>query len=403
MTPNAILIALHLLRQPVCCHRTIARWSLGATLWVCMTACGIDKLGITPALPSEQVLLRVRFEAPIYNLATAAPYDTVQLRATGYSGTGQVIDAPIEFSVATVADTKLSIDSIGMLHALADGKKLVIRASMRYNGTTRTDSAFVYVIAGTPAQHGAQMRFSIAAQDSAKVASGRPADTLVALLRQDSAGNNMQPLVVKVWSADNSILAIRSNYDILGDNVKSDYVRISGRRPGWTTLYASAYAYGVFIQDSITLRVGWPLLQSIAVAKTFLPGTTTQVIDFSIKKFIVGVGACVVWRNDLNDEVDVTFDDPSTVGPPSQSLVGCTIRGTDPDLNGGNIAPFKVMYRENGGLIPGSNMRSRTFPKPGVYTYRSTLWGTTGTIVVCDEKNDSTCAPENYEWFTPTP
>ncbi len=40
-----------------------------------------------------------------------------------------------------------------------------------------------------------------------------------------------------------------------------------------------------------------------------------------------------------------------------------------------------------------SPYRARAFSAPGVYPYRSTVHGTTGLVRVCDERNDTTCAP----------
>lgn len=178
----------------------------------------------------------------------------------------------------------------------------------------------------------------------------------------------------------------------------------SGGRPGRTMIYADTYAYGVSLKDSLSVQVGWPIEEIIDVMDKFRPGTLFREPSFAPRQLVVGLGGCVKWNNISDSEIDVTFDDPSVVGPPpSQNIPGllCKIHGRL-DLNGGNIAPFKGDRYASGGVITPSQYRVRSFSKPGIYKYRSTLWGTTGTIIVCDEKgNNPLCSPDNYKWLLP--
>lgn len=350
-----------------------------------VSACGIDREGFTPAIGADQLLSKVKLEFNAYNLATDAPYNTVQLRVTGISGTGEIIDGPVTYSVAN--SSLIEVSSSGLLKALAPTPGTLVRVSMTYNGLTRTDSAFVAIIEGTPVVFPARVALEVPEGDSAKsAAGGHMINTKsIRLVRADSSGGNMSALRVAISSRDTLVARVTQ---------ASSNVTVTPVRPGRTTLYVSTYAYGMALQDSLSFLSGWPLGGHINIYARYPTGSTVPVLDFHAGRFTVAVGSCVIWTNYTEIDVDIEFEKPELVDPPSGPT--CLALGSA-DLNGGNIAPFRTQY--DGEInFPFVRIRGRTFNTPGVYKYRSNIHGTTAEVIVCDELDDSSCSPENYQW-----
>lgn len=351
-----------------------------------VSACSIDKEAFTPAIGADQLLSKVKLEFNAYNLAMDEPYNTVQLRVSGISGSGEIVDQPVTYSVANPA--LLEVSSTGLVRALAPTAGTVVHASMTYNGLTRTDSAFIAVIDGSPVIYPARVAIEPVPGDSAKFAVGGHGlrDKTMLLIRADSSGDNMSDLRVAISSADTSIAKVVQSLN---------NVTVRPVRPGRTTFHVSTYAYGIALHDSISFLVGWPLGGHVDVYARYLTGSATPILDFHAGRFTVGIGSCILWQNFTEIDVDIEFETPELVDPP----VGATCLGLgSADINGGNIAPFRTQYSSNGSIDIFSKMRGRTFNTAGVYRYYSKIHGTSGEIIVCDELNDSTCSPENYKW-----
>jgi hypothetical protein len=97
---------------------------------------------------------------------------------------------------------------------------------------------------------------------------------------------------------------------------------------------------------------------------------------------MIGPGGTVLILNKSGIVTDMTFDDPTNVmqadlycGPPWTFIwpYAC---------GSGNVEAFA---REPGDQFGGTAVRVRSFPVPGTYAFHSTIFGTTGTIVVVDE------------------
>jgi hypothetical protein len=180
-------------------------------------------------------------------------------------------------------------------------------------------------------------------------------------------------------------------------------VQIWPRKPGRAVLSASTFTFGAAWRDSLVFTSGWPLRVFIPTLERFIAGSLTKTLDFAYQDITVGVGGCVVWQN-LNEAVsiDVRFDDSLHVGAPSGSS-GCAQWTLNPAV-GGNIAPFRAIpydgNPENFLTSFLSRVAPRLFSIPGVFTYRSTLHDTGGRVRVCDERNDTTCAPSRLGgWY----
>jgi hypothetical protein len=198
----------------------------------------------------------------------------------------------------------------------------------------------------------------------------------LALTLQDSAGNDMSGLSVALWSSDTLTATIEQS---------GSSVAVTTHRPGRVMLYVSTYAYGVTKTDSLQFTAGWPLTALMGVYPRTLTGTKNTILDFFPGIITLGVGACVVWYNsDTTHTVDITFDNPSAASEPT----GLCALYSSSHMGSGNIPAFHGASDN-----PFAGFAGRAFLQTGEYPYQSTVNGTHGTIIICDELHDSSCFP----------
>lgn len=353
-----------------------------------LSACNMDKAGLNLYGDTGTMVSYVRFEHRAYNLAIDTPYNTVNLDVGAYSIQNKRLDFPITYEVTN--HLAMEIDSSGVLHAKGTASGALIKAYTTVDGVTRRDSVYVTITAGTPARLPVKVAFELNPGDSAKLgettqyARGKT----VKIIRNDDTGGNISTLQVGLWASDLSKAKVAQS----GNNAT-----ITPYRPGNVTFYISTYAYGRVFLDSLPYLIGWPVSGYIGAYTRMPSGSRDSIVDFHPKRLTVGTGACVHWAaKSYNYPVDVEFEDSAEAKSPV-NVPQCwafMIDGFVP----GNISAWKVLSDGNGGPLTGSHMRARVFTKPGIYKYRSKLYNTTGEIRVCDEKNDPSCAPENYKW-----
>src|SRR5690606_38254072 len=149
--------------------------------------------------------------------------------------------------------------------------------------------------------------------------------------------------------------------------------------------------YGKTLIDSLIFAVGWPVASSIPIVERYT-SSGSIFLDFVYRDITIGVGGCVAWINpNTVHYMDVQFDDSTHISGPIAGADGNSCPGfSSPDqlTTGGNIVPFRYEIRSFY-----SAYRARVFTVPGVYYYRSAKYGTSGVVRVCDEHNDTTCAP----------
>lgn len=378
----------------------IIRW-MSSILLVSTVACGLEQHSLAPASDSANLLQAVQLEYHAYNLSQVAPYDTVTLHVRGVSGTNGTIDAPVTFAY----DSRyVTVSPAGVLTATAPVASTVVTATMSYGGATRVDTALVSVISGAP-QFLAHVGIAVNAGDSAKVAVpslGTRFSKILKLVRTDSNGVALTTGLVSVRSSDTATAKVT----VSGTNVSVTAVRV-----GRVVFRASTYAYGVGLRDSLIFTVGWPIIGYLGFYERYPTGSLTPVLGSTLGKVTLGMGACVAFQNTSQKlDMDVVFDDPTQVLPPdsASAIVRtlCITDGVSDTTNtgqriGGNIGPWHYIADSAGNPIESqvySYMRARALPHAGTYTYHSVQYGLDGTIVVCDEAHDATCAPENYQW-----
>jgi hypothetical protein len=182
----------------------------------------------------------------------------------------------------------------------------------------------------------------------------------------DANGNVISGLVVRYMSSNAAVAAI----DPLTGEITPNQV-------GAVTFTASATAYGISKADTLPYIIGLPLLiEENPNLQVDSHGDSVMVFTSPVT---VGVGADVIWNNPTNRPLDVTFDDPTNVA--QDDLLCGALTGS----------PYEIIACGHGNIDrwtadPGGDatfsIRVRQFRVPGTYHYHSTLYGTTGTIIV---------------------
>jgi len=360
-------------------------------------ACGLDKQAVGVAIDPADLLQKVEAEYRTYNLSRVEPYDTVTLNVRGVSGIGTTIEAPILYGYD---DRYVTISPEGVLKAIAPVASTSVTMTMTFGGSTRVDTIRVSVIAEAP-QPVQRVAIAVNAGDSAKGTNG---PKILRLIRESVDGANMATLLVSVRSSDTATAKIAQS----GGNLQVTPVRI-----GRVVLHVSTYAYGLGMRDSLPFLVGWPLIERVGSYTRYDRERKQEILDFKNGNVTIGVGACVTWINlNRTSDLDVVFEDSANVlsadSAAKEVLALCKVWSSADTVgtgkpHGENISPWRGKLFPNGGVDALSTGRSRAFRKPGIYRYRSVLNGSTGTITVCDEKNDPTCSPETYQWGTVNP
>jgi hypothetical protein len=143
-------------------------------------------------------------------------------------------------------------------------------------------------------------------------------------------------------------------------------------------VYATTTTFGVTKVDTLPYTIGNPILLVMDIPPKLLPNGQTISV-FNPDSALLGPGARVLFGNELGPATDVTFDDPTNV---AQDDEFCSLAASL--CGSGNIAPWTFDPTDPSGL---SALRVRKFPVPGVYTFHSELFGSTGVIVIADESS----------------
>lgn len=358
------------------------RKSAIAILFATSVACNVDKAGLEFEGDILQMPATVKFDHGVYNIATDEPYDTVLLKVHTLNVNGEDLDLPIRYEVKN--PTAMSIDSAGVLHAKSAASSALIFAYVTVNEVTRKDSAYVNIVAGTPVDFPKRIALQVPAGDSAKYGytSTLARGKTIQIIREGINTPNLSTLGVALRSSNSNIATILQ----VSSNASVRYVK-----PGKVYLHINTYAYGTGYRDSLEYTLGWPV-SGYASIYDRIPLNGTTILDFHPKRLTVGIGACVTWSKggDRNLWVDILFDDPDNVSTPAGNP-HCYVLATH-DQNPGDIPLFTLTDTTgDANETISQNLRSRVFTKAGSFKYRTSLYGTTGEIYVCDEQNDTTC------------
>jgi hypothetical protein len=275
----------------------------------------------------------------------------------------------------TVSDpTVVSVSSTGLLHAERAGAGITVVARLTIGALTLSDTTIVNVNTVAPPPMLTTLSIQPAEGDSAKVAAGYGAFISPTIL--DEHDNPLFNLAVHFRSSDTTIVTV------------DQFGSVQGMQPGHATLYVEAMAYGVEKIDSLPYVVGAPIFATDIVSARTPRNSPTPESYFSPQVLTIGVGGYVLWINQSGQPVDIVFDDPSAaqaVEEPYLSLFAFLYGLTGPynPNESGNIPAFVAADSTAG--ADGQGTRIRWFTQEGTYPYHSTLYNTSGTIVVTRE------------------
>lgn len=346
---------------------------IAVVVLIVATGCAGDAPVSPPASSDASTLYwALTLDHRAVTLSTTAPYDTIQLTATPRLVSGAPMSGAGAPTYTSLDLTRAEVSADGLVHALGLGDQIGVVASLTQGNLTHADTVFINI---TDPPTAPLATFSIHPQpgDSAKRALSMGG--VISPIATDADGNPLADLSVDFESLDPTTAMI--------DRVSG---QLSPVRPGRVTFVATLTAYGVTKADTLPYTIGYNLIFDMQTAPQITSSGQT-VWGFVPNTITAGTGAEVLFINLAGPPIDVTFDDPTNVADPASGVelipLCATLTPTYPDACGsGNIPAFA---RAAGDSTGNSAVRLRSFPVPGTYTWHSTMFGTTGKIVVLND------------------
>jgi hypothetical protein len=326
-------------------------------------ACSSDAVFQPVAPAAENLYWKLRLNEHAVQLTTSAPYNTMQLVATPRTYTddewvpGEGTDTTGGPTAYRSTDSsKVQVTQDGVVHAVAvTSAQVRVIASRQIGQLTHADTVVVRVVADpAPVMLG---DITIAPTDSAKVGLGTNKSLPLKVTNKD--GGTITGAIAYYTTADTTIAKFNNAWT----------ATVTPRSIGSTLVTATIWVYGEVRTDTFTLSIGYPVKATFNMTgKTGADGRTTASLDVTTRE--VGPGATLSWVNATGDLIDVTFDDPSAALAP-----------VPPGTNGsGNI----VGLPGDAALTQATRTQSRRFLEPGTYTFHTSRFGLTGSVVVRD-------------------
>lgn len=335
---------------------------VAAALVLVVSSCAPDAaVAPSPSVNDPHMYWALTLDHHAVTMSTVAPYDTIRLTATPRTFEGTAL-ANLPAPTYTSLDLDRAVVSAdGLVRVIKIGNRIPVVATLAVGNLRHADTAFINVTSLATPPVLATFSIHPTPPDSAKTAEPKT-------------------IVARATTADSTEITGLAVYYKVSDPTTATIDRATGYlakvRPGHVTVTATATAYGVTRTDTVTYVLGYPLLQTFNItARTNASGQTVNA--FSPVRLELGPGGSVLFFNLTAIPTDVTFDDPTNV---AQNDDYC---GFLAFLCGsGNIDAWAKDPNDPSGLTAA---RTRRFPVPGTYTFHSTIFGTTGTIVVVDE------------------
>jgi hypothetical protein len=344
--------------------------SLAVLLTIMSSGCASDAAVAPPPLIDDpQMYWALTLDHRAVTLSTAAPYDTIRLTATPRTADGTPLMGVPAPTFKSLDLDRVVVSADGLVRAIKSGTKVPVLATLTVGDISHVDTAYLNIttIAAPPVL--ATLSIHPAPGDSAKIAMNRNKFFAAKAMTADST--LIFGLAIDYRSLDQTVATIDRSFGLMRTV-----------RPGHVTLIASATAYGVTRADTVLFTVGYPVSLFVSVEqRTTTDGRTVNV--FVPDRLEIGPGGSIVFANATGVATDITFDDPTNVMQ-ADEYCGPFYAATAPWLcASGNIESFTS--DPSGGL---EAWRARSFPVPGTFNFRSTIFGTTGTVVVVDESTD---------------
>jgi hypothetical protein len=358
----------------------LAHRALSAAFLALVLGCGGVEV-VAPHQPitdGEKLYSRLALEHRAINLALAAPYDTLQLRATPLNGYRQPITGLPAVTFRSLDTALVTVSPDGLLQAVRAGTGARIVAELAIPGNTRhTDTAMVNVTTNP-------LPTALA---SLKLAPVPPATTRLRLLGVNWIGAaylslfagidvGLSPMIEASAVDENNapITGLAIDYrELTPGGVSLD--RHTGTigshfRLGEHKIIASTVAYGVARADTLTVTVELPIVHGIVIDA--VPGRGMAALPSEVQ---IPRNGYVFWENHSGAPLSVEFNDPAPLAElPAMLCLLFQMCGS------GNIAQLS-----GGGLGTPGFMNGRQFTAPGVYTWRIPSLGLTGKVTVTDD------------------
>ena len=289
---------------------------------------------------------------------------------------------------------RVRVSHDGRVEALQTGTGILVIAELAVEGNVRqVDTARITVTANAAPPVLASFELDPVPGDSAVWTLGPSLQTFLAIFLLNAGIDVFPRLAVHAFdAAGNAITDLLVDYRSLDPSVAVWNISGGGFvdvfRLGQARMVASTSAYGVVKADTVTFTVKLPLYQSVDLhSATRTAGALDPSGELKLRP-----GGWVLWRNLSGQPADVTFDDPTNVVAPTrvcdavETIFAMQIErvyGGPFPCGAGSISAFNdvdVAFGNDNTV----NFRIRQFPVPGVYTYRNTVTGAIGRIVVTD-------------------
>lgn len=329
-----------------------------ATVMLAAVACGSDGPSAPGFQDPKTILWSLVLDRHAITMASSGDQSTIQLAPKAVNADGDAIGgAQIVYSLSD--SESISVSPAGLITARAPAIGVVLIASTQVANVTRKDTAYIDVVDVASAPVLQQFELSLASGATALPASD-----------QFNFFGNDQALVTAADADGNALDGLRAYYtssDPTTVSVDHATGAVHTIRIGKATITATATAYGVTKTSTLDVTVIPPMFAAVGAVETTPASSPTPVFVFQPADLTVSAGASVFFVNaSYTTKIDVVFDDSTDVAESPFFPMGS-----------GNIEPFRT------DTIAGSpGYRFRAFPKPGTYTYHSTLFNTNGRIIV---------------------
>ncbi len=400
---------------------SLALWS--GLLGVGLLGCGSDTTGPAPRDPTR-LPWRLVLNQHAVTLLDSAPYDTVKLIPTVTTVSGAAVPGPVTLSYTTSDPTSAVVDAHGLVTARGASPNVLITATATAGGITVQDSVHLVVNAAASLPslpptlptalkiQAVQNPFAPGQEPIPPTGEGPTVDCestqspdmrSLWLFPELLVGSTPLSTVPFTWGAQPvnlltniAVAYTSSNPNLLAPSLGTGPIVLvhpscqTGEQ-GTAVIRVTATIYGVTVSDSVVVTVLPPLAATVVITRQASQTIGQPINAFLPDSITIAAGGIVKWRIDNTlappDSIDVVFDHPpgpvQGVDTTAVSQNGFLIEPYPFEAAGGNIAPFvptdTVPYRNPPSL---EGVRARQFPVPGTYRYHSTLYGTTGTIVV---------------------
>lgn len=318
-----------------------------------------------PATNVDSLYWALTLDHRAVTLSTVAPYDTIRLTATPRNVRGEPLSGLPAPTFTSLDLDRAQVSADGLVHVIGTGEGVPVVATLVVGNIRHADTTMINITDTAAPPELTSLSIHPDANDTAAAAAGE-----------------YQDLTARAQGADDAPITGLSVYYETLDNTVATIDRSNGffrpSRPGHVTVIATATAYGVTRADTLPVVVGYPVSGLIINVTPQKDASGNTVNGFVPSDFTVGVGAVILFFNPTTAATDITFDDPTNVAQDDRDC------GFLPSLCGtGSIEAWAKDPDDQSGL---SAIRARSFPVPGTYTYHSTIFGTTGRLVVVDPR-----------------